>query len=336
MAPILLPPNQPAARFYKGGPKISALRGEEPASDPYQPEDWVASTTCCNGCESSKLGMSTLPDGRLLADAIAKDPETWLGAEHMARFGVDTKLLFKLLDAGQRLPVHAHPHVDWARKHVGREHGKAEAWYILSPGDIHIGLKEDVPREELLEIVNTQNIDAILSKMHKLSVQRHQVVYVPPGILHAIGEGILIVELQEPEDLSILVEWTGFQIDGAKDGHLGLGFPTALTAVDNKAKTAEQISSLVTNAESGSVVARESREYFDLERVQVSTGSGGEGQKCRPGFAIFVVLEGSVAMTTDKGDKLNLSQGKTLVIPNAEGGFRLQGSGDVLIARPPQ
>lgn len=276
--------------------------------------------------------MSALPDGRLLADAIAEDPESWLGADHIARFGVDTKLLFKLLDAGQRLPVHAHPHVDWAKKHVGRKHGKAEAWYILTPGEIHIGLKEHVSQEELLDIVNTQNIDAILPKMHKVQVQRHQVVYVPPGTLHAIGEGILIVELQEPEDLSILVEWKGFEIDGAKDGHLGLGFPTALTAVDNKAKTEQEISQLITNAVSGSAVAEASREYFDLERVQVTS----EGQHCRPGFAIMVVLEGTMSMKTEGGDCLELTKGKTLVIPNAEGSFTLSGSGDVLIARPPQ
>ncbi|WP_231560250.1 hypothetical protein [Microbacterium hominis] len=40
--------------------------------------------------------------------------------------------LVKLLDAGQRLPVHAHPDDAFAAAHLGRAHGKAEAWYILS------------------------------------------------------------------------------------------------------------------------------------------------------------------------------------------------------------
>ena len=39
-------------------------------------------------------------------------------------------------------------------------------------------------------------------------------VLVPAGVLHAIGEGVLLVELQEPEDLSILLEWRGFELDG--------------------------------------------------------------------------------------------------------------------------
>lgn len=330
MAPILLPSNQPPERFYHGGPQISALRSE-PMSGPREPEDWVASTTCCHGCQSSKLGMSKLPDGRLLADAIASDPNTWLGPDHVNRHGVDTKLLLKLLDAGQRLPVHAHPHVDWAIKHVGARHGKAEAWYILTPGEIHLGLKEDMSLEELLEIVNTQNSEAMLAKMHKLSVQSHQVVYVPPGMLHAIGKGIFMVELQEPEDLSVLVEWKGYDIDGTKDGHLGLGFPTALTAVDCKARTAEQMSRLITTATTGSVVAKESEEYFILERVQVQ-----QSEQCAAGFAIMIVLEGALTLTTAIRETVDLKKGHALVIPYGDGAFTLTGSGDVLIARPPQ
>lgn len=330
MAPIILPPNQPPERIFDGGPQISAFRSE-PTSGPHRGEDWVASTTCCNGCESSKLGMTTLPDGRVLADAVTADPDTWLGADHIRRHGVDTKLLLKLLDAGQRLPVHAHPHRDWAAKHVGARHGKAEAWYILTPGEIHIGLKEGLSSEELLDMVETQNADTMLSKMHRVDVKPHQVVYVPPGMLHAIGEGILIVELQEPEDMSVLVEWKGFAVDGTKDGHLGLGYPTALTAVDRKGRSGEEIARLVTTATSGSVVAKGSEEYFVLERVPVS-GS----QRCAPGFAILVVLEGTLVLKTDGGDKLDVKKGNTVVIPHGDGEFVLEDSGVVLIARPPQ
>ena len=59
--------------------------------------------------------MTFLPDGRLFADVIAEQPEYWLGADHVRAFGADTKVLVKLVDPGQRLFVHAHPHADWAR-----------------------------------------------------------------------------------------------------------------------------------------------------------------------------------------------------------------------------
>jgi mannose-6-phosphate isomerase len=275
--------------------------------------------------------MTTLPDGRLLADAVAADPEFWLGREHLDKYGVDTKLLFKLLDAGQRLPVHAHPHVDWAKKHLDRKHGKAEAWYMLTGGEIHLGLKEDIPKDQLLEWVNTQNVEELLSHMHKIPVQPHQTVYVPPGMLHAIGEGILIVELQEPEDLSVLLEWKGFAIDGEKDGHLGLGFPTALTAVESTSRSAEEMASLVSGpTASGPTVAEASRDYFRLDRSQVD----GE-MSLGPGFGIMVVLEGTMSLKTISGTESSLKKGSTVVIPHGDGELTLQGSGDVLVARPP-
>ncbi len=52
-----------------------------------------------------------------------------------------------------------------------------------------------------------------------------------PGWSHAIESGIFVLELQEPTDLSILLEWDGFAVDGDKDGHLNLGFDVALDAL---------------------------------------------------------------------------------------------------------
>ena len=46
-------------------------------------------------------------------------------------------------------------------------------------------------------------------------------VFVPAGLPHAIGDGILLVELQEPSDLSVLLEWTGFASTGGSEGTSG-------------------------------------------------------------------------------------------------------------------
>jgi mannose-6-phosphate isomerase len=276
--------------------------------------------------------MSWLPDGRLLADVIGAESEAWLGPQHVLKFGADTKLLFKLLDAGQRLPVHCHPHADWAKQHLNAKHGKAETWYILTNGEIHLGLKADLSFKELLDAVETQEIEPLLAKMHRFTVQAHQTVYVPPGMLHAIGEGILIVELQEPEDLSVLCEWKGFQIDGAKDGHLGLGYPMALTCVDLKTRTVEEMANLVTEPGAvGPVLTQEARHYFELERVVLSGK-----HSCKRGFAVMVVLEGELTLKTASGAREALKGGNTVVIPYIDGELELIGTADVLIARPPQ
>ncbi|KAK1854796.1 mannose-6-phosphate class i [Colletotrichum chrysophilum] len=331
MAPIVFPANQPPARFYLGGPQISSFRSDKP-SGPNEPEDWIASTTYCLGCARSKLGMTVLPDGRLLADAIAADPEYWLGPGHLAAFGTDTKLLVKLLDAGQRLPVHAHPHRDWAREHVGAKHGKAEAWYLLTPGEVYLGLKEDVTHEELLGLVERQDVEGMLGRMHRLDVKARQTVYVPPGTLHAIREGVFLIEVQEPEDLSILCDWKGFDIDGFKDGHLGLGFEKALTAVDTRKLTRGDVERLVTSdASIGVALPDVAKEYFDLERVEI------RGKKMlKSGFAVLVVCEGALEMWVAGEKALDIDRGKTLVVPFGDGDVELKGSGEVVVLRPPR
>jgi mannose-6-phosphate isomerase len=321
---IVLGSNRPPERFYLGGPKITAFRHEPRAGD-REPEDWVASTTALAGEDT--LGVTVLPDGRSLPAAIAADPEAWLGRPHLERFGADTRLLVKLLDAGQRLPVHAHPHASFAGRHLGRAHGKAEAWYIVDGGEIFLGLRRDVTAAELGPLVRDQDIDSLLGLLHRIEVRPGDVVYVPPGVLHAIGAGVFLVEVQEPEDLSILLEWRDFALDGARDGHLGLGFGLALEAVERRGLGDEEVRELVRPAGFGaSVLPAAADPYFVLERVAL------DGQATiAAGFAVLVVLTGEA----ETGDGLRLGAGSTVLIPYAAGPLSLRGQGDLLLCRPP-
>lgn len=323
MRPLALPSNRPPERFYRGGARISAFRGEAGEAT-REPEDWVGSVTTVNGDPS--LGLTHLPDGRLLRDAVAADPGGWLGEEHVRRWGDDTRLLVKLLDAGQRLPVHAHPHDDFAATHLGRAHGKAEAWYILQGGTVHVGLRADVDAVELAALVERQDVPALLGLLHEIEVTPGDVVWVPPGELHAIGAGILLLELQQPEDLSILLEWQDFAIDGPALGHLGLGFELALAAVNTRGRSADGIRELVRAAPaSGSAFPAAADEYFRLERIPVD----GEA-RVDAGFAIVVVRRGELRL----GDE-RVTAGSTLLVPHAAGTLTASGEGELLVARPP-
>lgn len=327
LAPIELDANQPPDRFYLGGDQIAAFRGGSPAT-PYTPEDWVGSTVTVRGEQTD--GLTTLPDGRLLLDAINADPIAWLGPAHVARWGADPKLLVKLLDAGQRLPVHAHPDDAFAAGKLGTAHGKAEAWYMLSAGTVYLGLQRDVAWDELRTLVIEQRTDDLLGLMHEIAVQPGDRVFVPAGTLHAIGEGILLTEVQQPEDLSILLEWSGFAIDGTVHGHLGLGFDVALAAVDHRGSDRAAVERLIARADSpGNGLVPEADKFFRLERLDVV------GQTpILPGFAILIGITGEAHLATDGGDA-TLARGHTVLRPAASGASTLRGNGTVLVARPP-
>lgn len=324
MEPLLLPANQPPGRFYRGGARIAQFRGDG-MPKPNTPEDWVASTTSVRG--EQPIGMTRLDDDSLLADAISAHPLDWLGHEHVARFGADTRLLVKLLDAGQRLPVHAHPDGAFAAQHLAAAHGKAEAWHILSGGDVHIGLTRDLTAQELRDLVRAQDSAAFLDAMHTVPVSAGDTVFVPHGVLHAIGADILLVEVQEPEDLSILLEWTGFDLDGERDGHLGLGFDRALDAVEHRARTTNEIDALVRRGVAqGSVLPAAADPYFRLDRVA-------RPAEFAAGLAIVVALEDCTWRSAIDDVGRRLHQGSTTLVPHAAGAFRIEGT--ALVARPP-
>jgi mannose-6-phosphate isomerase len=288
----------------------------------------VGSTVTVRG--EDPAGLTTLPDGRLLRDAIAQDAAGWLGEPHVRAFGDDPMLLVKVLDAGQRLPIHAHPDGTFAAREVGSRHGKAEAWYILTPGSVHLGLTQDIARSTAFDLVQRQQMEDLLPLMHVVAVQQGDTVYVPPGMLHAIGEGVLLVELQEPEDLSILLEWKGFGIDGSEHGHLGVGFETAIEAVRLTRDSSDDIDRLVVRASSRpGVLAGDAARYFRLEEFDVDGRQDIDG-----GFAIVVGLEGDVELFGE-GGAVQVGQGATAVLPAAAGAPALVGRGKVLVARPP-
>lgn len=325
--PIPLPPNQPPERFYLGGERIARFRGLT-TSQPRTPEDWLGSATTLFGEPS--LGLTTI-DGRLLRDLIDQEPQRWLGAEHQHAFGTDTQLLVKLLEAGQRLPVHVHPDDDFAADHLGLAHGKAEAWYIVDGGEVFLGFTRDVPREELEELVAQQRTEELLGLCHHREVSPGDTVFVPAGLPHAIGAGVFLVEVQQPEDLSILLEWKEFEIDGAQHGHLGLGFERALGAVQTSALSNEAVDALIApESSSRSALVPAAEAYFRIERLLPGSRS-----EVAPGFAVLVVLDGAGSLIGETGTT-PLTPGTVLLLPHAAGELTLTGTVHAIVCRPPR
>ena len=338
MRPILLEANQPH-RFYRGGPAIARFRGTGPG-DEQAPEDWVGSATTIFGDE--RQGLSTLPDGHVLRDAIAADPEAFLGAAHVERYGQDPALLVKLLDAGQRLPVHCHPSRAFSRRHLDCPFGKTEAWVIIeAEGErplVNLGFREDVETATLAGWVERQETTTLLGALHALEVRPGDAVLVPAGVPHAIGEGVFVVELQEPTDFSVLLEWDGFAVDALADGHLGLGYELALSCVDRSGFGEEAVARLRRGAGEArelrrgawSVLVVDADPYFRAERLLPRPNATLE-----PAFSILVVLDGKGRLETEHGGELPLARGATVLVPYASGPGRISGELDAIRCLPP-
>jgi mannose-6-phosphate isomerase len=323
--PIKLPPN-PIRHFYAGGPAIATLRGFDVDSD-HSPEEWIGSATTLFG--ETERGLSRLPDGTLLRDALADDPDTWLGRAHVERFGTSPALLVKLLDAGERLPVHHHPDDAFAKDHLDLAFGKTEAWIVLDakPGaQVHLGWTSDVADDTLRAWVDAQDHDALLGALNPLPVQAGDAVFVPAGVPHAIGDGILIAELQEPTDLSVLLEWDGFGIEDEQAATLGLGWNVALRSVERSARDAERLRGPRAGGAVAELLPKAAAPFFTAQRV----APGGGSEQLPPGFAVALVLDGAGTLAG-----LDVARGDALLIPHAAGPFTAAGDLTAIVCRPP-
>lgn len=115
--------------------------------------------------------------------------EVWLSEE---------PLLVKLLDPAEWLSLQVHPPHEYALRREGRP-GKYEAWYVLSPGEIVYGFSRPVAREEVRRRAQAGTLDEVLNRVQ---VEGGQVVYLPAGIVHALGPGVRVYEVQTPSDLT--------------------------------------------------------------------------------------------------------------------------------------
>ncbi|MEY3650462.1 MAG: hypothetical protein RL370_1165, partial [Actinomycetota bacterium] len=157
-------------------------------------------------------------------------------------------------------------------------------------------------------------------------------ILVPAGVAHAIDAGIFLLELQEPTDLSALLEWEGFAVDGIKDGHLGLGFETVTDALKLDPLTDTEFESLIArNVLSGgalrSILPLKADGYF---RAHLAPQTG----DFDAGFAIALVLNGAGSITFSNASAMEIAQGDALVIPNAAGDYSISGA-NVIVCRPP-
>ncbi len=336
MKPVLLPPNT-FDHFYRGGRRIAKLRNSTIGT--HRPEEWLGSVVTRFG--QSETGLTALGDTTLRAE-IEANPVNWLGAEHVARFGPSSGVLVKLLDPAQRLPVHLHPTRRFAREHLDCPYGKTEAWVILdsksSGGTVFVGTHRAVAREEWADLVEEQDSDAMLELLRPITVGSGDAILVPAGTPHAIGQDLLVLELQEPTDLSILLEWRDFDIDGAADGHLGLGFDVAIGAIRPDALSDADIERLVMRAVSSntrnedavvSVMPTEADPYFRAWAVHSTV------QAALPdGFGILLIVDGDGQLVHGSGS-INVSRGDAFVVPAAAHPCALVGTITGYFSQPP-
>ncbi|MEX1296102.1 MAG: mannose-6-phosphate isomerase [Candidatus Limnocylindrales bacterium] len=351
--PLRLAPNR-VYRFYKGGDLMDRFRGLPHPEDTMFPEDWVGSATpAINPPEHTYdgEGLSTVEVGGKdyrLADLLVERPQDVAGARIVERYGVTTALLVKLLDAGSRLPVHVHPTRDLARRIFDSQFGKAEAWYVVATRQIAgapsprvwLGFRDDVSPEQLRCWVEEQDTEALRGAMNEVEVAPGDAVFVRPGLLHATGAGVFLVEAQEPTDFSIMAEYAGYPID-PDIAHMHKGWDTMLEVIDRGAVSSDELSELcapprrIASSESegwteDDIWGPQSDPYFKAFRLSV------KGSVAWPHGGVYTVniVTGGEGLAETAHGALELRSGDTFTVLAGTAPTTLSGELELLVTTP--
>jgi mannose-6-phosphate isomerase len=251
---ILFGPNR-VWRTYKGGKILDRMEGKGGSEDSHYPEDWISSTTRAvnQGREEIVEGISEIEfSGQKIAlpTFFQRFPNEFLGRDHFRKYGPNTHFLIKYLDSAIRLHIQAHPTIRFSRQHLNSDSGKTEAYIILGTRDevpepfIYLGFQR-VPEKDLLrEIIEKQEIHHLLSYFEKIPVRTGDVFIVPGGLPHAIGEGIFMIEIMEPTDYVVRLEFDrGGYLLPQDSRFMGRDIDFALDMIDFKRVTVEEVRS---------------------------------------------------------------------------------------------
>jgi mannose-6-phosphate isomerase len=340
MLPVRLRPDNftPATRTPWGGTRIRSK---------YKPSTLIMRDTRTQAAMDAIIGESwevsvepTFPsrtlDDRLLSDVIAADPLGWLGNEAVARFGPQSALLVKLLDAAENLSVQVHPAAgDLALE--ASESGKPEGWVVLDadPGaGLYLGFRDGVARadvERCLEISGP-----LEQLMMFVPVRPGDAFVIDAGTPHAIGRGVTLLEPQLvwPGKAGVTYRYWDWNRKYDRDGRLS---PSGVARPLHVAR-----SLAVTRWDLGGgepfVEACRARidvlAQGDLERAKVIDwpwfrveryrGSGVCAVEAVGSLRAFVCLEGKLVVETTFGE-LTLERGESGVIPAAAGALTARG-----------
>ena len=227
-------------------------------------------------------------------------------------------LLIKFIDANDRLSLQVHPDDSYASR-VENDSGKTEMWYIVSAKEnssIIYGLGEGVSEAEFASCIrNGKTADAVAT----IPVKAGESYFIPSGMVHAIGEGIIIAEIQQNSDLTYRVyDYDRVGADGKKR-ELHVEKAIAVT----KGFTQKQIDDICYSNQVKSELVLADCEYFRVEKLCVD----GKEQRFVDGesFESILVLEGEGAILFEGGE-YPLAKGDSWYLPAGMGEYALSGS----------
>ena len=235
-------------------------------------------------------------------------------------------LLIKFIDACDNLSVQVHPDDEYGLKYADSL-GKTEMWYIIDATEgakLVYGLKEGCTTAMFNEAVKNGCVEDMLNYV---SVKKGDVFFIPSGLVHAIGAGILLAEIQQNSNITYRVyDYNRLGKDGKpRELHV----EHALNVIKNRNNS--EIEKIRYSKGKNSENQLANCDYFDVCKYDLK----GNEQKLsadKSSFHSILCLDG-VGTITYNGENLDLVKGDSYYIPAGCGEYTVSGNLEIIVSK---
>jgi mannose-6-phosphate isomerase len=217
-------------------------------------------------------------------------------------------LLIKILDAREKLSLQVHPPAGKAAELKGEP--KTEMWFIAdaAPGaELYVGLKRGVTRAEFEKKISD---GSVADCFHRVPVRAGDTMFLPSGRVHAIGDGLVIFEIQQNSDTTYRVfDWNRVGLDGKpRELHVA----QSLASIDFNDFEPKLVSEKFSGDDKIRMRPLVNDPLFNVEVLEMKTSAVAKlkGQKLQ----IVAAVGGQLAIKSGS-EIVNLSAGQFCLIP---------------------
>jgi len=238
--------------------------------------------------------------GMSLRDLIARFGEDFLGCVSPTEEG-DFPLLVKLLDAREHLSVQVHPDRKYVKKHP-QTRLKTESWYVVAAdpdAHLYLGLRDGVAVGDVAARLGTAGIVGLLNTVPAVPGDFH---HLPAGLVHALGAGVLVAEVQTPSDTTFrMYDWE----DRYGRPNRTMHGAEALDAIRTGLRSIHSV-----RPDGPGVRRLLTKDVYWI--TEHRSGGGRVDTATRPEVRVLMMVEGSGAI-----DGMSFAVGDTVIVPAA-------------------
>ena len=286
-----------------GGDTLVSKYNKTPTGSHKIGESWELSAVAEN--------QSVISNGFLAGNNIEELIEVYMGDitgdSIYEKFGNEFPLLIKFIETQEDLSIQVHPGNDLAKKRH-QAYGKTEMWYILESkkgSKLYTGFCEGVTKEIYEEAIKNGGIEELLNVEN---VDAGDTYFTPAGRVHAIGAGIVLVEIQQTSDITYRIfDWNR---KGTGKEKRELHTDLALEAIDFSMAGENKIKVEPVLNKTANLV---SCEFFNTNILSFNKPINKE-YYFNDSFVVYICIDGEFMISWDDNTE-KVTKGETVLLP---------------------